>query len=367
MVVLTYISYADKILTNKRSYLVRYAVYYYVQYAIKDNRTVHISEVQNGLDCGCYCTYCNSKLVAKKGNIVVHHFAHYNSVECTHAYESALHAGVKRVLEKEGKFLFPALTGKSLFGNDIELKKSMLLSLDSIKVESRMNTIIPDIIMGIGESECLLEVFVTHHVDKKKNKKIEDLGIAAIELDLSQEDRAIDDEVIKELLIENTKLKKWLFNPKAKALETEMNLKEREKIDRGTIDGFKVTQIKYCFDAIYGCPLLPKHRKYWNISFHEKCFNCKYYISHTMDNLVYCNARHSLWEKLNNVGNKALALNRMSKFEDTRSYLDKLNICPECGNRLVVRKGKKGAFLACKGFPHCKYTRDIDQKTGEVL
>jgi ribosomal protein S27AE len=32
------------------------------------------------------------------------------------------------------------------------------------------------------------------------------------------------------------------------------------------------------------------------------------------------------------------------------------NICPRCGDELVIRNGKHGNFKGCSGFPKCKYT-----------
>lgn len=32
--------------------------------------------------------------------------------------------------------------------------------------------------------------------------------------------------------------------------------------------------------------------------------------------------------------------------------------CPECGAQLVVRTGRRGKFVACTGYPKCRYTRD---------
>jgi DNA topoisomerase I len=31
-------------------------------------------------------------------------------------------------------------------------------------------------------------------------------------------------------------------------------------------------------------------------------------------------------------------------------------LCPQCGKELVIRKGKKSDFIACSGFPACRYT-----------
>jgi len=32
-------------------------------------------------------------------------------------------------------------------------------------------------------------------------------------------------------------------------------------------------------------------------------------------------------------------------------------MCPECGNELVIRKGKYGEFTACSNYPTCKYIK----------
>ena len=348
-------------------FLSRAIMKHYIQYAIKNNQIVHISEVESGLACGSYCTFCNSQLVAKKGTKVVHHFAHYNQVECDYAFESSLHLGVKRVLENERKFLFPPLIGQSILGKNVTLKKSILLQIDSIKIESRIGSIIPDILIILGSSMCILEIYVTHKVDYEKQRKIEKMDIAAIEIDFSQEDRALDDERIRDILCNNISLKRWIFNPKLKPLTIELNKHLKTKVEEGLIDHFKITRVKHCFDAIFGCPLLPKHRKNWNVSLHEDSYDCDYYISHTDDNVLYCSARYTMWEKLNKKWSKGDLINRTSKFENTQSYLEKLNVCPECGNMLLIRNGIRGPFLACKGFPDCRYTRSIDPNTGELF
>jgi DNA topoisomerase-1 len=33
--------------------------------------------------------------------------------------------------------------------------------------------------------------------------------------------------------------------------------------------------------------------------------------------------------------------------------------CPECDKDLVVRRGRRGEFLGCSGYPRCRYTRDL--------
>jgi DNA topoisomerase-1 len=35
--------------------------------------------------------------------------------------------------------------------------------------------------------------------------------------------------------------------------------------------------------------------------------------------------------------------------------------CPKCGSELLLRSGRFGNFIACSGFPKCKYTEQVDE------
>jgi len=35
------------------------------------------------------------------------------------------------------------------------------------------------------------------------------------------------------------------------------------------------------------------------------------------------------------------------------------NKCPECGGKLIKRKGKYGEFMGCNNYPKCRYTEKI--------
>ncbi|MCI0548328.1 MAG: type I DNA topoisomerase [Candidatus Rokubacteria bacterium] len=48
------------------------------------------------------------------------------------------------------------------------------------------------------------------------------------------------------------------------------------------------------------------------------------------------------------------------KMEDYKGEgVDTGEACPECGKPLVEKWGRFGKFVACKGYPDCKYTRDL--------
>ncbi|MBU0687805.1 MAG: type I DNA topoisomerase [Candidatus Margulisbacteria bacterium] len=39
--------------------------------------------------------------------------------------------------------------------------------------------------------------------------------------------------------------------------------------------------------------------------------------------------------------------------------------CPKCGKNLMIRDGRYGEFIACSGFPKCRFTRAIEEKKPE--
>ncbi|MCW8896233.1 MAG: type I DNA topoisomerase [Sulfurimonas sp.] len=40
--------------------------------------------------------------------------------------------------------------------------------------------------------------------------------------------------------------------------------------------------------------------------------------------------------------------------------------CPKCGEELLLRSGRFGNFVACSGFPKCKYTEQVDENGNKV-
>jgi len=40
--------------------------------------------------------------------------------------------------------------------------------------------------------------------------------------------------------------------------------------------------------------------------------------------------------------------------------------CPDCSRQLAIKTGRFGKFLACTGYPECKFTRSYQKKTGAI-
>ena len=78
-------------------------------YALKDNRLVSIHQVESGIRCDCTCPGCRLPVIAKKGKVKVHHFAHTKGGICNGALETALHMKAKTFLKAAKSFTFPPM------------------------------------------------------------------------------------------------------------------------------------------------------------------------------------------------------------------------------------------------------------------
>jgi putative DNA topoisomerase len=42
-------------------------------------------------------------------------------------------------------------------------------------------------------------------------------------------------------------------------------------------------------------------------------------------------------------------------------------VCPLCQNKLVIKRGKTGAFIGCSAYPHCEYSKPLyDTETADI-
>lgn len=148
---------------------------------------IHINEVPSGLDCHCLCPACNRPLVARKGKVLSHHFAHQKGQfdrECAHAGETILHRWAKEVLSKHLMIGFPAIIGEDEFG-PLVVHPKRLIRFERVELEKRVGSVIPDVIGHIGGRQLFIEIKVTHGCSPEKLQKLSVLDVGVIEVDLS--------------------------------------------------------------------------------------------------------------------------------------------------------------------------------------
>lgn len=261
-------------------------------FGLKDNKLVQIFDVESGLKCNCFCPACGHPLVAKKGSVVMHHFAHHKQSDCQTALETSLHLAAKKVIEDAGYIMLPKVRDDIFYLRQIELSDSMKLYFDKIYLEKRFDDFIPDIIIEKNNKLLFVEIYVTHSVDGIKLDKIQKSKISTIEVDLSKEKYQIDFNKLKEQVVDSLENKKWLYNSKRDDLH--------KKIINQSLK--KIIIYRGLARHVDGCPLparIWKGKPYAN--FTDDCLGCKYFIVPQIDereDLMYC-IGHKTEEEIN--------------------------------------------------------------------
>ena len=253
-------------------------------YALKNNQVVYVDDVENGKKCGCVCPACSSPLVAKNnGTKREHHFAHPPQLSCEYGYETSLHLAAKEILSKAKKMVIPAVYLKfpDSYKKDILLSSEMEIPIDSVELETRFESVIPDVVVYAGKQKFFIEIFVTHKIDDVKLAKLKKQGVSTLEIDLSEKERTISPEELSDVLLKGSEEKIWRYNAKAeKWLNRFYSAADRRPI---LVQGFAV-HTDYC-------PLTGRcwrGRPYANVM--DDCIYCHYCISYK-DDAVLCSGR----------------------------------------------------------------------------
>lgn len=329
-------------------------------YALKDGEITHISKVERGLKCGCNCPACGEKLVARKGQRVMHHFAHQTTKDCEYGYESSLHLAAKEILFQAKKMVIPPVYVHfpNSYKEKVLLCDAKEVTIDRVELEQRFSNVVPDVVVYIGTKRLFIEVFVTHYIDEEKLDKLKTADISTIEIDLSKTDHSITTEELTALLIENNEAKYWKYN----SLESKYLRKFYHAADKRNVISRGYAQ------QVDGCPIAARswHGKPY-ANFIDDCLYCQYCISHSFEGGMLCSGRQRI-SSIQDFNTPEEIRVKESTDALTAQKYDLLvkGICPNCGGQLVQRTGKYGDFLGCGHYPHCKFTASVDKATGEI-
>lgn len=227
-------------------------------YAIKNGRFIHIGEVNSGLRCGCECPACGQALVAKKGKRNVHHFAHHTDQNCAYGLESTLHHLAKSILQSSSHLVLPPAY---LPRQNQPLYQARTFYYDKVRLEKGMGGLIPDLILEKGKRQLLLEIKVTHPVDKAKLWRLRRKGMLAVEINAQAIYKALfaqagqfNEERFKQLLIAGLPYKKWLHHPQLQAATYRLKQQaEKKKVVHRHFNSYHLY-------AVNSCPL---GKRYW--------------------------------------------------------------------------------------------------------
>jgi ssDNA-binding Zn-finger/Zn-ribbon topoisomerase 1 len=185
-------------------------------YGLKNGELIHISTAEKGLKCQCVCPGCGHPLIARKGPKTTHHFAHAQNSECAKGIETALHLSAKEILQKHQKLMLPKVEVEfNSYRPNWLVSQEIFIEFDEVKLEYRMDTIVPDVIVMVKGRPLMIEITVTHKTGEAKVEKIKQMGISCLEVDLSSIKGELTIEELENMVIEKVEYKKWLHNEKA--------------------------------------------------------------------------------------------------------------------------------------------------------
>ena len=173
----------------------------------ENNKLVNIEQVERGLACQCTCFECGEAVIARKGEIKEHHFAHAsNKASCTINPESVLHKYAKEVILESMGLMLPALPESD--------NEAAWWTFENLLPEFSLGLIRPDLIGYFDGEPILIEIAVTHFIDAEKLKRIEVLKSKCIQIDLSpllKSDIAIPSIEAKQQILENIENRRWVY------------------------------------------------------------------------------------------------------------------------------------------------------------
>lgn len=238
-------------------------------FGLKEEKLVEISQVERGLACNCFCPSCGEKLIARKGESKIDHFAHYQTKECAYGLETALHMAAKEILNRHKVITIPP---EQTFIGEFQRIPTMLnaqknLQFDKVYLEKRLENIIPDIIIEINGKPIMIEIYVNHRIDEEKLKKIKKLNISTIEINLSKYDRQLSMADLEIEVLYNIENKKWIYNSNIHSFQYKISKYNRR---------IKVIELEKKL-WVTECPLPESKINCNSIAYiHTQCFECKY-------------------------------------------------------------------------------------------
>lgn len=211
---------------------------------------VNIDDAINGKACNCYCFECKQDMVAiNNGPKQRPHFRHDKNSNCSLSFETYLHWLTKEVFKEINAIKLPELDNKKLFKyisehnkyifkkNNIPTaledkinyeifkdinKKLVEIKYDKIEIEKDYSTSIGSIrvdivltfLMNNGKEKYLfIEPFMSNQIDDNKIKKLQQLDISTLSINLNKflniKNYFFKKEELKNFLIHNIISKEW--------------------------------------------------------------------------------------------------------------------------------------------------------------
>jgi len=203
-----------------------------VSFAVRDGKTVHIDDVESGLACESICFECGEKMVARKGTVKRHHFAHYSSTTCNGGGESLIHRIAKEVLLESKTLVTPAYIHRHSKSFSKIIQETKTVNFDCVSLEVDMIGYRVDAVGYVKNKKLAVEIVYTHAPSVEKIKAFQEMGIPAIQINIDALDLLSTKIEYHEQVVLGTSNKTWLSNPRFYP----QYLKAGEELDQAYMD-----------------------------------------------------------------------------------------------------------------------------------
>ena len=380
-------------------------------YGIRNGKTVHVRDAENGIACGCTCPQCGDRLIARQGEVKVWHFAHESGAECATAPETALHKLAKELYQDARQIPLPPL-----YAYDYAfLRGAERADVLRTGTEHPFGDVTPDVWVQTKDRDGLfVEIRVTHAVDDAKFKKLQKLGFPVIEADLSKVSRDISREALSEKLFQDVGLLKWVYHPdqdayrkwkeeedakaaaaaeaKRKALHAKRSAiakeaakkaaatRERNKQEAERCKKEAEEKLLAQMDA-HAAAMAARNRaesmkrekaekERQERLGREAAYQAEYASKDAVGKLLmrkWCQACNGSLRRCNMLPDETedlyscLFCGRTWEIDKEKGMfrLSETRICKKCGRTMVLRNGYKGKFYGCSGYPACRGTSSV--------
>ncbi|HCF1603720.1 TPA: hypothetical protein NH847_000641 [Pseudomonas aeruginosa] len=178
----------------------------------QNGRLITIENALRGLACNCICVSCGEAVIARKGLLREHHFAHYSNKEsCNIHRESLLHLYAKEVIRDALGLQLPPPPGVHPISEDT----SSWWDFEKVTPEVPQPGFQPDLVADLKDgTQLFIEVAVTSFIDEVKREQIKAFGTRTIELDLRDRllsQHPIPSEVAKDYILHQIHHKTWIY------------------------------------------------------------------------------------------------------------------------------------------------------------
>ncbi len=196
-------------------------------YGMKNGHVIKISDVEKGLACGCECIGCGSPLIARKGDVKAHHFAHHDG-DKNNCNESILHKLGKKIIQDKGAVGIAPLTievsDKDIVGRSHCKQLSdrkYTLQFNNVIAEQSAGDFQPDLTCFTDGGVVFIEIVVSHDVTLEKLEKIKERGVPVLSIDISECSAMSDMKELIQAVIYDAP-RKWVFHPEHEEIKEDL-------------------------------------------------------------------------------------------------------------------------------------------------